>query len=882
MVNVGTSDLRVLDRQEAIRRKCVHPIGEPTQVRPEDFQGSLCDRWRREVQLVPDRLAVRSSEGARTYADLDQVCKQVAGAILERLGIRSEPVATLLSTGTSLSECFLGILHAGKAFLPLDPSYPPRRIAELISDSGARLLLTDSRHEALAKEVVKPPVDILNVGDRETSAILGTPLPSIPQDTPCWIIYTSGSTGRPKGVVQTHRNTLHYALTYAQYLHVSVEDRLSLLSPPNVASGAHDSLVAFLSGASLFPYDVRQEGPAKLAEFLDSENITIYLSVPTVLRRLRQILPTERKFPSMRVLALVGERVLRSDVEIYRRYFSDHCIFVNRYGTTETMTVLTNLLDKETQIAGSIVAVGYPADGHTVTLLGEDGREAAPGHTGEIITKSDYVAPTYLQGAATIQALLSATAGSERVHATGDLGLRLPNGAIVCLGRVDRQTKINGHRVEPAEVESVLLDLDGIQAAVVQSVEDEKGRGCELVAYLVSDVEDLRESEIRELLRVRLPFHMIPSRDYMTDSLPLLPGGKVDRMALEKMRAEPLRDAHPSAAPADFVEGELVKLWESTLERQQVGVTDDFFGLGGDSLAAVVLLAEVNKLFDVDLPTEALYDAPTPKRLAEVLRSNLIAASSASIIPLQPEGSKPPLFFVAPIGYEVFNAFKLPKHLGEDQPLYGVHVRLEFGEGGSSYKQNRVMLQKLVNELLAVQPTGPKFLSGYSSGGLVAFDIACMLLSQGQEVALVALIDSRSAGYVGRDRGRYYVWRIWYDLHQARHLGSKAALKFLRARMGAAWVVLRNEISVRLKTPAPATRDARSGLSRYPDRVVMLGAKVPGPSQWYSSLMGWERLVTNKIELRMVPGDHISIWHPDNVGTLVRELEDCLRNAQES
>ena len=219
----------------------------------------------------------------------------------------------------------------------------------------------------------------------------------------------------------------------------------------------------------------------------------------------------------------MGERVLRSDVEIYRRHFSDQCIFVNRYGTTETMNVLMNLLDKETQITGSIVPVGYPGDCHTVTLLGEDGREAAPGHTGEIMTKSAYVAPTYWQGSETIQAMQSATGESERVHATGDLGLRLPNGAIVCLGRIDRQTKINGHRVEPAEVESALLDLDAIQAAFVQSVEDEKGRRRELVAYLMSDVENLQESGIREFLRSRLPIHMIPSRYYVTDSLPLLP-----------------------------------------------------------------------------------------------------------------------------------------------------------------------------------------------------------------------------------------------------------------------------------------------------------------------------------------------------------------------
>ena len=813
----------------------------------------------------------------------NQICKQVAGAILDRLGIRSEPVATLLGTGTSLSECFLGILHAGKAFLPLDPSYPPGRIAELIRDSGARLLLTNSRYEALTKEVVKPPVDILNVEDIETSATWDPPLPSIPPDTPCWIIYTSGSTGRPKGVVQTHRNTLHYALTYARYLRVSVEDRLSLLFRPNVASGAHDSLVAFLSGASLFPYDVRQEGAAKLAEFLDSEKITIYHSVPTVLRRLRQSLATERQFPSVRVLALVGERVLRSDVEIYRRYFSDQCIFVNRYGCTETMNVLMNLLDKETQIAGSIVPAGYPGDGHTVTLLGEDGREAAPEHTGEIITKSDYVAPTYWQGAATIQDLPSATGGSERVHAMGDLGLRLPNGAIVCLGRTDRQTKINGQRVEPAEVESALLDLDAIQAAVVQSMEDETGRRRELVAYLMSDVEDLQESGIREFLRSRLPIHMIPSRYYVTDSLPLLPGGKVDRMALEKMRAEPLRDADPSAAPADFVEGELVKLWESTFEKQQVGVTDDFFSLGGDSLAAVVLLEEVNTLFDVNLPTEALYDAPTPRRLAEVLRSGQFSSSTVSIIPLQPEGSKPPLFFVAPMWIEVFTAYNLPKHLGEDQPMYGVHVRPEYGKIWP-YRQDPAMLQKLVNELLEVQPTGPKFLMGYSKGGLVAFDMARMLLSQGQEVALVALIDTRTPGYIRRVTRAYYVGRIGHNLRQAHNLGSKAALKFLRAKTGNAWAFLRKEIGTSLKRPlATAPGDAWSSLRRYPGRVVMLRAMIPmkGEDNYYSPFNGWERLVANEIELRMVPGDHHTILHPDNVETLARELEDCLRIARD-
>ena len=323
----------------------------------------------------------------------------------------------------------------------------------------------------------------------------------------------------------------------------------------------------------------------------------------------------------------------------------------------------------------------------------------------------------------------------------GDLGLRLPDGAIVCLGRIDRQTKINGHRVEPAKVESALLDLDVIQRAVVQSVEGEKERRRELVAYLVSDAEDLQESEIRELLRSRLPIHMIPSRYYGIDSLPLLPGGKVDRMALENIRAKPLGASDPSAAPADFVEGELVKLWESTLERQQVGVTDDFFGLGGDSLAAVVLLEEVNTLFDVNLPAEAVYDAPTPRRLAEVLRSEQVSSPSASIIPLQPEGSKPPLFLVAPMGIEVFTAYNLSKHLGEDQPMYGVHVRPGYGRM-IPYTRNPAMLRELVDELLAVQPTGPKFLVGYSRGGLVAFDMSSMLLSQGHEVALVVLVIS--------------------------------------------------------------------------------------------------------------------------------------------
>jgi amino acid adenylation domain-containing protein len=590
-----------------------------------DVGQSIPARFGEAVRRHGGRTAVRSGRTTVTYEQLDRATNALARALLERRGAAAEPVAILTAHDRSAIVALLGVLKAGSFHVPLDPTYPLARLAFMVADSRARVVLADRAHLRLAHELGCDPGTIVVIED-VTEVHVDPPAVAIPPDAYAYVAYTSGSTGQPKGVIQTHRNALYYADSYARALRISYEDRLGLVYSCSSGSGILDILAGLVNGAALCMLDIRAEGLDALAPWIDAEQISVLHFVASIFRYLVRDLSSAAQLDSVRILNIGGEMVRRSDVDLYRHHLADHCLLSNGYACTESQIGRRYLIDKHTEFDGGILPVGYPTAGTSVLLLDEDGHEVAPGAIGEITFKGRYLSPGYW-GRPDLTAAAYQPApddGGERLYRTGDLGRFLADGCLVLLGRKDAQVQIRGARVEPAEVEQALLELPPVRDVCVVAHEAQEGEA-RLVAYLVLDSErPVSDDQLRHLLRVKLPEHMIPSIFLRLPRLPMAPGGKIDRRALPSPDGHRPRLDRPFVAPRSPLERTLAEIWADVLDLERVGVHDQFLSLGGDSLLATRVATRVRSALNVDLPLRALLEADTVAAMSDVVISGYV------------------------------------------------------------------------------------------------------------------------------------------------------------------------------------------------------------------------------------------------------------------
>jgi acyl-coenzyme A synthetase/AMP-(fatty) acid ligase len=437
-------------------------------------------------------------------------------------------------------------------------------------------------------------------------------------DAPAWLLYTSGTTGPPKGVVHTSRSLLHFAMNYTNALRIAPEDRLIGTRPMSVIGGVRDVLAALLNGAAVFPFDVRREGLAGLAAWVRAYGLTIAFLTSPLFRAFAETLDGPWSLPSVRALRLGSDTVHLADVELYRRHLPATCLLINGLGGTETGTICKFFMDKDSVLPHATVPIGYGLDDMTPLVLGEDGREAAPGEVGELAVRSRYLALGYWRRPDLTESVFrpDPAGGDERVYLTGNRARRHPDGCVEHLGRRDLQTKVRGFRVELSEVETALLGVDGIREAVVVARPDAAGeRG--LVAYVVLEASPgPTPGALRRALAGRLPEHMIPSRIVALDAMPLTPNGKVDRAALPAhTRMRPALDVEFMAPRTPF-ERIVADIWADALGLDRVGVLDPFLDLGGDSLLAARIVGRVIAALPVTVPAPALLDATTVEEMA--------------------------------------------------------------------------------------------------------------------------------------------------------------------------------------------------------------------------------------------------------------------------
>src|ERR671921_559127 len=390
MTNNDLSGLRYPEQSRPF-----HPANDFVRFEKEETEQSIPQRFEQQVGRYPDRLAVRTRNHQLSYMALNKVANRVARALIAQRGEEAEPIALLLEHDAPMIAVILGVLKAGKAYVPLDPSFPYARNAYILEDSQAGLIITNNENHSLAESLSENRHSLINIDELDaTLSDENVDLP-IAADNLANIIYTSGSTGQPKGVVQNHRNLLNVAMRYTNGFEISAEDRLTLLQSYSVAGSVSNMLGALLNGASLFPFNVKEEGLARLADWLIEQEITVYHSVPTVFRQFANALTGKEEWPKLRLIRLGGEPVYAEEVRLYKKYFPADSIFVNSYGASEAASVLRYCVDKDTQINDAMVPVGYPLGDIEILLLEDDGKAVGFAQVGEIAIKSRYISPGY-------------------------------------------------------------------------------------------------------------------------------------------------------------------------------------------------------------------------------------------------------------------------------------------------------------------------------------------------------------------------------------------------------------------------------------------------------------------------------------------------------
>jgi acyl carrier protein len=531
-------------------------------------------------------------------------------------------------------------------------------------------------------------------------------------------------------------------MRYTNALSIGKTDSLSLLQSCGFSGAVSSMFAALLNGATSCPVDMRAETPARLARWLDELSVTIYHSVPSIFR---SVMSAEQVFRKVRVVRLEGDRATRLDLELFRAHFTPPSILAIGLGATETGLVCQYFFGHDSAMPDAAVPVGYPVEDMQFEVHGEDRKPAPVGTAGEIAVKSCFLATGYWNDApATARAFEAAEAGSRvRTYRTGDRGRINADGCLEHLGRLDGRARMRGQWVDLADVDVALCALPGVREAAVTVIGEDNGNP-RLVAYCVMDGSPgLTVTELRRQLASRLPAHMLPARFIELERLPLNANGKIDRAALPA--PEPVRPNLASAMvePLSLVQLRLCELWEELLNVAPIGVHDDFFDLGGDSLLATSMLCRVEEIFGRNIPASVLLDSANIERLASAVTADS-SDLQRPVVAIRQGGDRPAFFFLH--GDYLSGGFycrEMVRRLNPHQPFLALPpCGVDGTPVPSSY---RAMAERHLDAIRTIQPHGPYLLGGECNGGLVAYEIACLMEADGERVALLALLSASAS-----------------------------------------------------------------------------------------------------------------------------------------
>ncbi|MFF9768323.1 amino acid adenylation domain-containing protein [Streptomyces sp. NPDC014636] len=840
-----------------------------------------------QARRTPDALAVVAGSEKLTFRELDARANRWSRALRARGVDLETPVAVSAAHSATLVVALLAVLKAGGSYVPLDPELPALRAAELLERGGCRLLLTDRPRQLPVAEEVEC-VDLRALPDEDTGPAAEPAPPREPgPDNLAYIMFTSGSTGEPKGVMLPHRAVCDYLLwsarTYADGVGRGDGDAAG-------GAMAHSSIGFDLTVTSLFlplitgrPVHLDpacRDALALSANLADRSGLDVLKLTPSHLKVVNHALAEGDFAGTTRSLVVGGEALDAEAVAAWRTHAPDTRIF-NEYGPTETAVGVCVHEVGAADVSGP-VPIGRPMDHAEVLVLDDSLEPAAVGVPGEIYIGGTSLARGYL-GAPdlTAERFVPHPFGPEpgsRLYRTGDLACVGPDGLIRYLGRVDDQIKVNGIRVEPGEIRSVLVRHPGVRDAAVALVADE-ARGDRLAACVVTGPAGPAPQDLRAFVAERLPTPLVPGAFAEVAALPLTPNGKVDMAAVRAAlaRVDGTGPALPPAgrsgtAPADPVEAAVARNFGELLDIDAVGAEDDFFTLGGHSLLAVRLIARLNAEFGTALQVPVLFSEPDPEQersgraatvrhLARLLKQGTAArpGDADDVVALRSRGDGAPLFCVHPAGGEVTGFRHLAARTELRHPLFALRSpsAAPGGQGREETAQHTVeaLAARYLAAVRTVAPTGPYLLLGWSMGGLVAFEMARLLEQQGEPPGMLFLVESYPADQLPQsddsdEQEEPGLYGPQAGATAAERLRMELLRRTNRAHLRAA----------RAYRPAP-----------YAGPVTLVQAGKQDPDLLRAATRSWSRVCApGQLTRHVLDGDHLTLFESPYVTELAR------------
>jgi amino acid adenylation domain-containing protein len=756
----GMSDAWSLILREAIE----HPDEKLTAfpLMSKRRRSTVLDGWNRTERLWPreksvaellwdsalansERIAAVFDEESYSYRRLFSMAASLADNLAEKGIGQGDIVAVYLRRGPRLVVSLLAVLASGAAYLPIAPSFPKSRIRFMIENSGARAFISEGElgdGEGIACQ------DMLRliVNGLPRASDIGKAV-SVPPDAPAYVLYTSGSTGKPKGVVIPNRALANLLLSMAEKPGIGPADRLLSVTPISFDISGLEIYLPLIAGATLvMPSRDKIVDPKEMKEIIESQSISFMQATPATWRMLLE----SGWEGSIQTILCGGETFSQDLVEPLLRRSGR---LWNMYGPTETTiwSTMHRVLE-----GGHSVPIGKPIANTKAYILDEAMEPLPPGVIGDLYISGIGLALGYINSPRlTEEAFLPHPwIKGERIYKTGDKARYLKDGTLEYIGRSDSQIKLYGHRIELGEIESVLRGIDGIGQALCVFREIAPGE-TQLAAYLVakSGSPPPTQTAIEASLSALLPAYMVPRLYAFLDSFPLTPSGKVDKSALPEIKDASREE---KAGPADETERAVLAIWKSTMKMPNLGTQDNFFSVGGYSLLAVRLIANITREFGVEISLRSFFSDPTVRGCADILRrligklepaprSDGGTAASDIIFPMSAEGSLPTLFIIAGVYADENGMYRhlssLVHYLGPERPIWCLRPR-GLVSTADLYRSVREIAAEYLVQVKSVQPSGPYRLIGECVGGIVAYEMARQLEASGEKTESLILMDT--------------------------------------------------------------------------------------------------------------------------------------------
>ncbi|MDQ6819898.1 MAG: amino acid adenylation domain-containing protein [Actinomycetota bacterium] len=831
-----------------------------------------------QARLTPDAAAVTFGDRELTYRELETRAQALAARLLE-LGVKRDVVVGIAAERSiEMAVAVLAVLKAGGAYGPIDPAYPADRVAFMLADSDAPVLLTqkdllERLPEHRARTICLDDPATFEPPDREVPAEPATP------DQLAYVIYTSGSTGRPKGVAMGHGPLANLIAWQLESLRQPVAARTLQFASLSFDVAFQELFSTWCSGGTLVLIDeqTRRDPDALLRTLRDREIERLFVPFVALQSLCEAAERAVAWLPALREVIAAGEQ-LKASTPV-RRFFARHpgCVLLNHYGPSETHVVSSYELPEPPDAWPALPPIGRPIAGAKVYILDEH-REPVPiGVPGELYAGGACVARGYLKrpeltAERFLEDPFSGAAGA-RMYRTGDLGRHLPGGDIAFLGRADDQIKIRGFRVELGEVESIVASHPAVAEAVAAL--HHHGEVARLVAYVVPrDGVEVDPYELQAHARRVAPDYMVPQQIVVVGRIALTPSGKIDRRALPVPNGQ-VADVR-RVPPHTELERALADIWRRLLGLEEVGVEDDFFELGGHSLLAVQLAHAVQDELGRTCTLPMVFRDPTIRALASELRAGGVDATEPAILQLA-RGTGPNVICL--VGVHAYQ--ELAEELAPDYSVFGVFlpVEQEIFSGRSRDRAPTIeqMAAWYVDTVRELQPHGPYFLVGFCFGGVLAYEVAQQLMRAGEEVGSLVMLDSTLRSIMRRRPDRLATRLRRRAVTRSDVLPRSIQRKWLGEEFVSETMRLDR---VRRRVYGRAMR--RYHVRPYPARAVLVrpeGSAAAYKGAGVDESWGWAEQI-KQLELESVTGDHHSHLKQPHVHRLARIVRAHLERAQ--